>query len=195
MNLNNYKKKFEDLLKQKNISTLIVILLLVIMIYFVVSYFYDVNNISSSVNGKPNNGQLASNGGDDKTLSSYEKEQHETLKNILKLIAGIGDVEVKIHFEGSEVKVPAVDNNTQKSTTEETDGSGGTRVSNQETEGGKVVMSGNEPFIITTNKPKITGVWIVAEGVDSKIKYDIEKAVSSLYDISMDKVSVFSMKK
>lgn len=202
MDFNNFKKKLEDIIKQKNISALIIILLVVIMIYFVVSYFTDVNNISNSVatmNTEDGSNDI-SNGGETAVTSEYEKEQEESLRNILKQIDGVGNVDVKIHFEGSEVKVPAVDNNTQKSTTEETDGDGGKRVNEQETEGGKVVMSssgsGNEPFILETIKPKISGVVVVAEGADnSKIKYEITKAVSSLYNISLEKVNVFSMKK
>lgn len=202
MDLKNFKKKLEDIIKQKNISTLILVLLVVIGIYFFVSYFTSVNNISNSVvTMNTDDGKNNINNNEDSVVSgAYEKEQEESLKNILKQIEGVGNVEVKIHFEGSEVKVPAVDNNTQKSTTEETDGDGGKRVNQQETEGGKVVMSssgsGNEPFILETIKPRISGVMVVAEGAEnSKIKYEITKAVSSLYDISLEKVNVFSMKK
>lgn len=202
MDFNNFKKKIEDIVKQKNIGMLIIILLVVIMIYFVVSYFTDVNNISSNVvsMNTEDGSVVESNEGQVTVTGEYEKEQQESLKNILKQIDGVGNVDVIIHFEGSEVKVPAVDNNTQKSTTEETDGEGGKRVNQQETEGGKVVMSssggGNEPFILETIKPRISGVVVVAEGADnSKIKYEITKAVSSLYNISLEKVNVFSMKK
>lgn len=202
MDFNNFKKKIEDIVKQKNIGMLIIILLVVIMIYFVVSYFTDVNNISSNVvsMNTEDGSVVESNEGQVTVTGEYEKEQQESLKNILKQIDGVGNVDVIIHFEGSEVKVPAVDNNTQKSATEETDGEGGKRVNQQETEGGKVVMSssggGNEPFILETIKPRISGVVVVAEGADnSKIKYEITKAVSSLYNISLEKVNVFSMKK
>ncbi|OAV40129.1 stage III sporulation protein AG [Clostridium saccharobutylicum] len=121
-------------------------------------------------------------------------------KNILKKMDGVGDVEVMISFENGEQKVPAYDKNTQQSTTEETDTSGGKRVTNQNTDGSKVVMSSsdgnNEPVILTTYKPKITGVVIVAEGAEnSKTKYEIEQAISKLYNLSLDKVNVYSMKK
>ena len=49
--------------------------------------------------------------------------------------------------------------------------------------------------ILQTNKPEISGVVIVAEGASSsKVKYDIQVAVSSLYGISIDKVNVYPMK-
>ena len=101
---------------------------------------------------------------------SYEEQQKIDLKNILKKMNGVGDVEVMMSFENGEQKVPAYDKNTQKSTTEETDNQGGKRVNNQNTDGSKIVMTtsdgNNEPFILTTYKPKINGVIILAEGAD-----------------------------
>ena len=113
---------------------------------------------------------------------------------------GVGDVEVMMSFENGEQKVPAYDKNSQKSTTEETDNQGGKRVNNQNTDGESIVMTtadgNNEPFILTTYKPKIIGVIILAEGAsNSKTKYEIEQAVSKLYNLSLDKVNVYSMKK
>ena len=83
--------------------------------------------------------------------------------------------------------------------TEETDTQGGKRVNNQNNDNSKVVMTQNdgknEPFILTTYKPKIIGMVIVAEGAEnSKTKYEIEQAVSKLYNLSLDKVNVYSMK-
>ena len=118
----------------------------------------------------------------------------------IKKIEGVGDVDVMITFESGEQKVPAYDKSTQISKTEESDTSGGTRVNNQNTDGSKVVMTtkdgDNEPFILTTYKPKVIGVIAVAEGAEnSKTKYEIEQAISKLYDLSLDKVNVYSMKK
>ncbi len=56
--------------------------------------------------------------------------------------------------------------------------------------------NGSEPVILKTEKPEVLGVMVVAEGAeDSKIKYEITKAISSLYNISVDKVNVLAMKK
>jgi stage III sporulation protein AG len=131
---------------------------------------------------------------------NYEEKQKMELKNILKKMNGVGDVEVMMSFEHGEQKVPAYDKSTQKATTEETDNEGGKRVNNQDTDGSKVVMKtsdgNNEPFVLTTYKPKICGIIIIAEGADnSKTKYEIEQAVSKLYNLSLDKVNVYSMKK
>lgn len=129
----------------------------------------------------------------------YENKQKSELKNILKKIDGVGDVDVMMTFESGERKVPAYDENSQQSKTEENDTEGGKRINNVNSDGSTVVMTSkdgsNEPFILATYKPKVIGVIVVAEGAqDSKVKYDIEMAVSKIYDLSLDKVNVYSMK-
>lgn len=201
--MHELKDKMSKILKQKNITNLIILLLLVIMFYLVVSYFTGVNNITKSEKTnleKVSKEDMNSNSQKDSEVLSYQEKQEKDLERILGKINGVGSVDVVINFQSSEVKVPAVDNSSQKSTTEETDSEGGTRVNSQETDGDKIVMSnssnGSEPVILKTEKPEVLGVMVVAEGAeDSKIKYEITKAISSLYNISVDKVNVLAMKK
>ena len=201
--MHELKEKIANLSKQKNITNLIILLLLVIMFYLVVSYFTGVNNITKSEKTnleKVSKEDMNSNSQKDSEVLSYQEKQEKDLERILGKINGVGSVDVVINFQSSEVKVPAVDNSSQKSTTEETDSEGGTRVNSQETDGDKIVMSnssnGSEPVILKTEKPEVLGVMVVAEGAeDSKIKYEITKAISSLYNISVDKVNVLAMKK
>lgn len=201
--MHELKEKIANLFKQQNITNLIILLLLVIMFYLVVSYFTGVNNITKSEKTnleKVSKEDMNSNSQKDSEVLSYQEKQEKDLERILGKINGVGSVDVVINFQSSEVKVPAVDNSSQKSTTEETDSEGGTRVNSQETDGDKIVMSnssnGSEPVILKTEKPEVLGVMVVAEGAeDSKIKYEITKAISSLYNISVDKVNVLAMKK
>ncbi|EHK2440430.1 stage III sporulation protein AG [Clostridium perfringens] len=201
--MQGFKDKMSKILKQKNITNLIILLLLVIMFYLVVSYFTGVNNITKSEKTnleKVSKEDMNSNSQEDSEVLSYQEKQEKDLEKILGKINGVGSVDVVINFQSSEVKVPAVDNSSQKSTTEENDSEGGTRVNSQETDGDKIVMSnssnGSEPVILKTEKPEVLGVMVVAEGAeDSKIKYEITKAISSLYNISVDKVNVLAMKK
>ena len=189
--MHELKEKIANLFKQKNITNLIILLLLVIMFYLVVSYFTGVNNITKSEKTnleKVSKEDMNSNSQKDSEVLSYQEKQEKDLERILGKINGVGSVDVVINFQSSEVKVPAVDNSSQKSTTEETDSEGGTRVNSQETDGDKIVMSnssnGSEPVILKTEKPEVLGVMVVAEGAeDSKIKYEITKAISRLYNI------------
>jgi len=196
-------KEIKKILAQKQLRNLIVVcivlgfILIAMNVLLPSSKTLSNNKLSSSNTAENVNNTLITNKTDEK---SYEEMQKTDLQNILKKMNGVGDVEVMMSFENGEQKVPAYDKNTQKSTTEETDNQGGKRVNNQNTDGSTIVMTtsdgNNEPFILTTYKPKINGVIILAEGAsNSKIKYEIEQAVSKLYNLSLDKVNVYSMKK
>lgn len=195
------EKKFEKILgklnKNKKIGPLLIILLVLIIIAFGLSYLGDINNISKSEEGK-----VTILNETDETAPvidhEYEEKQREDLSAILSKIEGVGNVEVLLRFGGSEIKVPATDKNNKQSTTEETDSEGGKRVNKEELDDDKIVMKnddeGNSPYILETKKPEVTGVMIVAQGAqDSKVKYEITKAVASLYDISLEDVSIFPM--
>ncbi|GFZ30466.1 stage III sporulation protein AG [Clostridium zeae] len=181
--------------KTKN---LILICLTFIFIYIVFTFFTNKPMIPTFSSNQNNTQQSVAT--DKQTRQQYEDEQKSQLKNILKQIEGVGNVDVMITFESDETKVPAVDTNSQKNTNETTDKEGGKQSNSQESDSSKVVItsnsSGNEPLIVKTYKPKVVGVVVVAEGSEnSKIKYDISKAVSNLYNLPMDKVNVYPMKK
>jgi len=196
------KKELKKILDQKSLNILIAICLIMgfALIALNVLLPSDKNSEINMYSGSYNNNQNQNEEVSIDDEEDYEENQKNDLKNILKKIDGVGDVDVMITFESGELKVPAYDKSTQISKTEENDTSGGTRVNNQNTDGSKVVMTtqdgDNEPFILTTYKPKVIGVIVVAEGAEnSKTKYDIEQAVSKIYDLSLDKVNVYSMKK
>ncbi|MGL4655379.1 MAG: stage III sporulation protein AG [Sarcina sp.] len=198
MDKDKFNSFLEKIAKNKKIAPLMIIVLVLILATFSLSYLQDVNNISKS---EKNN--LNGNVGDSFTevpTIDHEYEQAETkeLKEILTKINGVGEVEVKLRFGGSAIKVPATDKDSKGSKTEETDSEGGQRVNTEMADGDKVVMKnddkGNAPYILETKKPEVIGVMVVAQGAeDSKIKYEISKAISSLYDISLEDVSIFPM--
>lgn len=201
MDKDKINKFIEKISKDKKIGPLLIIVLILIFACICLSYFSDVNSISS--NGKKSNANvtMTDNNGDSTNIDKdYEKEQKKNLEEILSQIEGVGNVKVELRFSGSDKKVPAKDKSLQESKTEETDSNGGIRVNREVTSGDEIVMEdgekGNTPFILETQKPRISGVIIVAEGAqDPKIKYEITKAIANLYDISLEEVSVFSMKK
>lgn len=200
---NKISEEINKLMQNKKIVNCLTVLLVIIFLWLAVSNFIgdDAGLTKGNGDNRPIGAQEVSGGEGvttSKELLDYESEQKEKLEEILSKIDGVGEVVVNIYFESSEVKVPATNSSTQTSETEEEDTNGGTRVTKQETEGATVVMqsdsSTSEPFITKTYKPQITGVLIVAEGAkSSKITYDIQKAVSSLYNLSLDKVNVYPM--
>lgn len=203
MDKEKIKKEIKKILAQKQLRNLTIVCIVLGFILIAMNVLLPTSKTLSNnkLSGATTEGNIdATEITTETDKQNYEENQKTELENILKKMNGVGDVEVMISFENGEQKVPAYDKNTQKSTTEETDNQGGTRVNNQNTDGSTIVMTtadgNNEPFILTTYKPKINGVIILAEGAtNSKTKYEIQQAVSKLYNLSLDKVNVYSMKK
>lgn len=200
MKKDEFKKEMNNILNNKKIKDAVVVVLILAFLLIVVSFFTD----SKKDKAKQTDGQVVINETSEEAEKiemqnqKYEEKQRSELKSILQKMEGVGEVEVMMHFKSGEVKVPAINNNNQVGVTEENDSNGGTRVSNQETGGSQVVMStsdgDNEPVILETYNPVITGIVVVAEGAEnSKTKYDMQTAISSLYGISLDKVNVYPM--
>lgn len=188
----------QKIIKKSNKFTYMIILIIIagIMI-FTVSYF---NSSTPTFLDVSNNDVSQQNKNTiDYSQISYEDKVKLELKNILSKVRGVGEVDVVIHFEGGEEKIPALDSEKSNTVTEERDSNGGNRVNNNNRDGNKVVMSnqGNstQPLILKTYNPKIVGILIVAEGAeDNKLSYELTKMVSSLYDISESKVNIIPMK-
>ncbi|EIA25858.1 Stage III sporulation protein AG [Candidatus Arthromitus sp. SFB-3] len=176
---------------------MIILIIIAGIMIFAVSYF----NNSTPALLNVSSGEISQQNkyGVDYTQFSYEDKVKLELKNILSKVRGVGEVDVVIHFEGGEERIPALDSEKSNTVIEERDSNGGNRVNNNNKDGTKVVMSnqGNstEPLILKTYNPKIVGILIVAEGADdNKLSYKLTKMVSSLYDISESKVNVIPMK-
>lgn len=200
MDKKKLRKSIDNFFKSKNVSKLVAIVIAVIVLLLGLSVVKPSNNKEEVyTSGLVENKDSEDSTYKSKETNQYELEQKEELISILKKMDGVGSVDVMISFESGEKKVPAYDQDTQTSVTEETDSEGGKRVNEQKNDGSKVVMTtdnkGNEPFIIQTYKPKVISVFVVAEGAEnSKTKYEIQKVVSNLYNLSIDKVNVYSMK-
>lgn len=193
MDFKKLKNEVSKLFKNKYMGNILAVLLVIGFILIAMTILAPgLLNGKNEVLTEENNTKVNT------TVSTYEDKQKIELTNILRKIDGVGEVDVMINFESGEEKVAAYDSTNQTTKTEETDTNGGKRVSDQQNDTTKVVMSsesgGNSPVILKTYKPKVIGVVITAEGAESsKVRYDIEKAVSSLYGISVEKVNVYPM--
>lgn len=192
MRLEKVISELKKVFKQKNFTMILACVLICIFILISVSVFKPGDIKKTSEHNLSNDQQIQ----EIQIKDQYEKEQTEKLTSILSQIDGVGDVSVMMTFEGGEEKVPAYNSDNKKSVTEEEDNSGGKRRNEQKNEGENIVMSNeggeNRPFVIQVYKPKVISVIVTAAGAnDSKVKYNIEKAVSDLYDIPISKVNVY----
>lgn len=117
------------------------------------------------------------------------------LENILGKIDGVGKVSVLITYSESNTIVPIYNLSTNKSVAEETDTSGGKRVTQTE-DSQKEVIKDNNSDIITEKviMPQIEGAIITAKGANnSTVKSNIISAVEAVTGIAVHKIQVFEM--
>lgn len=193
------KEVFNNLLQNKKVFNLVCLSLVIAFILLTINIITSGNDksLETFTNQEENVEQKTNNNDADKEIT-YEDAEKQKLIEILSKIKGVGKVDVSMYFATSEVRVPAEQSNTQVSTTEETDSNGGTRVNNSQTDSSTIVMQSesgqSNPVILQVNKPEITGIIVIAEGAgNEQIKYDIQTAVSKLYNLSVANVNVYEM--
>ena len=129
---------------------------------------------------------------------SNSSELETKLKNILSKIQGVGEVDVFVNYSESSEVIPMYNENSQISTTEETDTSGGVRKI-EETDTQKEIIfqedSGTKEIITQkVIEPKIEGAIITAQGADDvNVKTNIIQAVEATTGLATHKIQVFVM--
>ncbi len=196
MKFKDFINKLKEQLNNKNTGNLIIIFLFAVLIFVFSSEYFTTTKKTASSNMKTEESEIPFNNIDNK----YEESLKEELKETLSKVKGVGKVEVMIYFESGEEKIPVFNSNDSLSTSEETDTEGGERRTTQKNVGNTIVVANengdNVPFVIKTLKPKITGVFIVAEGAsDVNVEYKITQAVMNLFDIQENNIKVYPMAK
>lgn len=125
----------------------------------------------------------------------YEKEMEQRVKEILKNVEGVGEVDVMLTLKSSKEKVLHVDSDKSRSMTDEKDSAGGTRKSQTEEIRETALTSGatgsQEPVIQKELQPEIEGIVISAQGGGSaQVKAEISEAMEALFGIPAHKIKV-----
>lgn len=126
---------------------------------------------------------------------SYEEELEHRVREILKNVEGVGQVDVMIVLESSAEKVIQVDKSQTHSLTEEQDSNGGTRrIENQEQDQNTVMISGtgeNTPVIAKELRPELSGIIISAQGGGNPtVRAEISAAMEALFGLPAHKIKV-----
>ncbi len=130
-----------------------------------------------------------------KVTDSYEAELEHRVREILKTVDGVGEVDVMIILKSSSEKVLHVDNSSSFSLTEETDANGGSRkIQSEELDSSTVLVSGDsrsEPVVEKEIRPELSGIIISAAGGGSpKVCSEISAAMEALFDLPAHKIKV-----
>lgn len=123
---------------------------------------------------------------------SQNNSLEEKLEHILSNINGVGNVDVLITYNETEEIVPVYNKTDKKSVTNETDSSGGVRVTEETDAQQEVVYQNDEIIVQKTISPKIEGAIITATGANnSTVKTDIISAVEAVTGLATHKIQVF----
>lgn len=188
---NTQKRKIENL-----------VFLIVILIITIVAINLIWNYEKSDKQDVIDDGKILAN--QDNTISTNNIQSETTsnletnLENILSRIQGVGEVHVFVNYSESSEVVAMYNENSQTSTTEETDTSGGVRKI-QETDSQKEIIyqeNDGEKVPITQKviEPKIEGAIITAKGAsDANVKTNIIQAVEAVTGLATHKIQVFEL--
>lgn len=186
------KEKLENFFKgngdnKKKTENLVFFLIILIVTVIVINVIWkDDKKEEDKTNS--NSKKLA-----DVTEKNYTEDTLETrLENILSNIVGVGNVDVLITYNETEEIIPVYNKNGKKSTTNETDSSGGTRVVEDNESSEEVVLENNKIITQKTVSPKIEGAIITATGAsNSNVKAYIIQAVEAATGLPTHKIQVF----
>lgn len=120
------------------------------------------------------------------------------LEKMLCGVDGVGKVSVMITLEASEELVLEKDTPVTRSSVEEKDGEGGSRITTQsemlETTIYSTEGSDSQPYVIKRILPKVEGVLVVAQGAGSgTVNKSITEIVQALFDVDAHKIKVVAM--
>ena len=175
----NTKSKFEWMKLLSGKSLKIVVLSILAIVALVV--FMNFGSESKVVNGDEKASQF-----EYQTTMKYCSDLESKLVAILSQIKGAGNVSVMLSVDGSPELIYAMDSDSKVSSN-----SSGSTTTNSSTPIIVQTSSGSSPLVLSENLPVVKGVIVVSSGAsDIAIKLDILNAVSTLLDISTDKISV-----
>lgn len=197
-------KDEESAKKPSKYQFMIVIVVLGIS-FMLISNFFSSSESSQlalpAVSEANENKEVFGSKGDEKsaTIKEYETQYENQLKDALETIVGVGDVMVLVNVDASALKVLEKNITSQSQTTNETDREGGKRKVEDQSRTEEVVIIGEgeqkKPIILTTKKPPIRGVLVVAKGAENiQVKQWIVEAVTRLLDVPSHRVSVLPKK-
>ncbi len=125
----------------------------------------------------------------------YELRLEQRIRDVLKNVDGVGEVDVMLTLSSSSEKVLRVDKERSRATTSETDSSGGTRQQAEESLRESTVLAGGsgsgEPVIEKELAPEISGVVISAQGGgNASVQKEISEAMQALFGLPAHKIKV-----
>ena len=181
---------------KKNIENLVVFLIILIVTVVMINYIWNGTEKTEQENDVSSKVLAKSEYNENDTLKPNNIEQR--LEQILSKIKGVGSVNVLVTYSQTSTIMPMYSEDISKTTTEETDSSGGKRTVNETTNKKDIVYEentkGKVPVTQSTINPVIEGAIVIAKGAtNSEIKKSIIQAVEAATGLPTHKIQVFEM--
>lgn len=182
--------------EKKKIENLVVLVLVIIITVVAINYIWNGNKKENKIVTEDSTKKLAKN----KEENSKSDDLEMKLENILSKINGVGNVKVLVTYSQTSRVIPMYDEDSTQTTTEETDSSGGTRITNEVSSKKDIIYEekedGKSPITQSVVSAKIEGAIVTAEGAqNAEVKTNIIKAVEAVTGLATYKIQVFEMKK
>lgn len=192
------KKLYNSVIKDKNITNLVIILIIGIIMLIAGGSFFGDSKRKPNVGERPLEESVSLVAQEPK--HSYEEALEQRLENILSKIDGVGDVSVMITLYAGRELVPAKDSRVGETITEENDNQGGSRrITEMQKDNQVIIMNaqgGNQHALILKEvEPLVKGVIVAAQGADDvKVRASVHHAVITALGVPAHKVEVFKKK-
>lgn len=178
----------DDGSNKKKIENLSFFLIILVVTVIAINFIWKDESSEKRLNNEDTSKKLASM----ENTTIVENDLESRLEDILSNISGVGKVKVLITYNETEELIPIYNKTDKKSTTNEVDSSGGTRVVEQIDTSEEVVYQNEEIITQKTISPKIEGAIITAQGANnSLIKINIIQAVEAATGLATHKIQVF----
>ena len=133
------------------------------------------------------------------SMSEYENMYETQLKEALDEVAGVSDATVIVNLDSTEQKVVEKNSTSTDKYTYESPNDGGSRKIEEQSSDEQVVIvqndNGQGPIVVSTKKPVVRGVVVVAVGAENmEVKKMIVDAVTRLLDVKSHRVMVLPKK-
>ncbi len=133
------------------------------------------------------------------SMAEYENVYETQLKEALDEVAGVSDATVIVNLDSTEEKIVEKNSTSTDKYTDESPNDGGSRKIEEQSSEEQVVViqndNGQEPIIVSTKKPVVRGVVVVAVGAENmEVKKMIVDAVTRLLDVKSHRVMVLPKK-
>lgn len=185
---------------KRKIENLVAFVVILIITIFIINIIWNGKKTTTTKQDNTTSSkQLATT---NQTVNESDTSQNGDLEvkleSILSKIQGVGAVNVFINYSESSEVVAMYNENSKKSSTEETDTSGGIRKIEETDTQKDVVYNENNgektPITQKVIQPKVEGAIITAKGANNAdIKTNIVQAVEAVTGLATHKIQVFEM--